>query len=844
MRRDNRDNRVNIDRREMHQRREIDRNNRIKKRNNLTKEQFDIKQERIKKKRKSRFKFFILLIIVCIILGILTAISTNNFKKIIKDMSVNEKSVILDSQEKEITKIGGEKIKEKAEFDKIPNYLKNAYISIEDQRFYKHGGVDIKRTASATVSYILHRGSYSYGGSSITQQLVKNLSGDSSGKISRKVKEWRNATIVESVLSKDEILNLYLNIIYVGPNIYGVESGAKYYFGKSVENLSLEECAFLAGINNSPNSYNPFNETNSEKIKKRTKIVLSKMKELNYISENEFNEAVEKVEVGLKFKKTEIKNNSTVYSYHTDALLSDLIEDIAKKKRISTVFATNYIEMAGLKIYSTQDSKIQSTAEEEFKKTKYQLKSKNSSETSQAAMVIIDHKTGYVLGCVGGLGTKKESRVFNRATQSIRQTGSSIKPIAVLIPGIAKKTFTGATVFSDEKREFADGYSPENYSKYLGDVTVRRALESSQNIPFVEMMLKISPKTSMNYLKNMGITSLTEKDNNLALALGGLDKGISPLQMAGAYATIANDGVYIEPVFYSKVLNKNNDVVLTVKQKKKRVFSKEVAYIVKELLTQPVKGKYGTATYCAIQGMDVAAKTGTTDENYDRWLCGFTPYYTAVNWFGFDRNESISFNGNKNPAGIMWANIMARIHSNLSKATFVKPTSVFKATICADTGKKATDSCTNTYDEYFLFGSIPDLCTAHSGSNKNNVVNRVIDTDVVDSFDTTTKDDVDFKVYEEVENDNTTEIKEKQTQNVNKKTDTTTNNTKTNTLEKNTVNTNSSNTNSSNTTKNETVNSTTETVMEEQKKESVTTKKTEKKASTETSISVSEDKVE
>ncbi|MEI3394884.1 MAG: penicillin-binding transpeptidase domain-containing protein [Clostridia bacterium] len=253
----------------------------------------------------------------------------------------------------------------------------------------------------------------------------------------------------------------------------------------------------------------------------------------------------------------------------------------------------------------------------------------------------------------------------------------------------------------------------------------------------------------MKYLKKMGITTLSKEDENLALALGGLDKGISPLQMAAAYATIANDGIYIEPTFYTKVVNSNSQTVIQQKQKTKKVFSKEVAYIVKELLTEPVKGSNGTATYCAISGMDVAAKTGTTDDNYDRWLCGFTPYYTGVTWYGYDQNETINYNGKKNPAGILWANIMPKIHTNLTKATFTKPASVFTATICSETGMRANSGCPHTYTEYFLWGTLPNDCTQHTGgqiteknTTKNNTT-KYTNTSSSDSFDTTTKEDLD-----------------------------------------------------------------------------------------------------
>ena len=455
------------------------------------------------------------------------------------------------------------------------------------------------------------------------------------------------------------------------------------------------------------------------------------MKELNYIDSTQYDKAISNLESGLNFKEGKIENNDDIYTYHTDALISEITEDIAKKYDISETFATNYINMAGLNIYSTQDSKVQKEIETEFKKKKYILNSKKTTDTSQSAMVIINHKDGSVVGCVGGLGEKKDSRVFNRATQSIRQTGSAIKPIAVLAPAIDKKIITAASIYDDTPKDFGNDYYPTDYSKSLGNITVRRAVESSQNVPFVLIMEKLKPKTSIKYLEKMGITTLTKKDESLPLSLGGLEKGISPLQMAGAYSTIANDGEYIEPTFYSKIERKNGDILVKPSQDKRRVFSKEVAYILKELLTQPVLGENGTATYCKISGVDVSAKTGTTDENYDRWLCGFTPYYTAVTWFGFDKNESIEFN-QRNPAGLIWANVMSRVHTGLNSARFEKPYAITTTTICAETGEKATTGCKHTYTEYFLWFTEPGLCSKHSGTelkyeernenNKNNTI--------------------------------------------------------------------------------------------------------------------------
>lgn len=356
----------------------------------------------IKDKKTKKKKFiFIFIIILIIFFAVKTGISISSWQNLAQDMLSNIPSCVLDTDGKVIAEIGNSKITSHISISEIPDDLKNAYISIEDQRFYNHSGVDLPRTGAAILSYIKNLGSSSFGGSSITQQLVKNITGDNSSKITRKINEWVKAFSLESVLEKDEILEAYLNIIYVGPNIYGVEKGSEYYFNKSVSELSLAECAFLAGINNAPNSYNPFGEkNNTEKITNRTKIVLNKMLELGYINEEKYNLAKTEIDNGLKFKNGKLKKNtnSGIYSYHTDALITQIIDDISNKKNISKEFAENYLEMAGLKIYSTQVSSIQKEIEDETSKPNYKLKSsKDSSVNAQAAMIVIDHKTGYVV---------------------------------------------------------------------------------------------------------------------------------------------------------------------------------------------------------------------------------------------------------------------------------------------------------------------------------------------------------------------------------------------------------------------------------------------------------------
>ncbi len=366
-------------------------------------------EERTVKKKKRRIKL-IFLLIVAVILLIMFLISLYKWNKIMKDIIKVQNSVVVDSTGNVIAVLGESRIQETVGLDKIPKNLINAYVSIEDKNFYKHHGISFKRTAGAIGSYIIHRGSSSFGGSTITQQLVKNITGENQSSVSRKINEWDRALKTEMVLSKDEIMQTYLNIIYVGPNVYGVQMGAKYYFNKDVSELDLAECAFLAGLNHSPNSYNPFGDNdNSEKIKFRSKTVLNVMLEENYISKQQYDLAIQEIDEGLKFNKGDVQpKGDGVYSYMVDATISEAVQDLAKKKKISTTFATNYLYYGGLKIYCTQNSDIQKSLEEEFSKNEYRVRSlKNGDTTTQAAMVVIDNYTGQVMGCVRWIRRKK-----------------------------------------------------------------------------------------------------------------------------------------------------------------------------------------------------------------------------------------------------------------------------------------------------------------------------------------------------------------------------------------------------------------------------------------------------
>ena len=698
------------------------------------------KKEKKAKKNKSKVKKIILrtLLVIILIILILAGIAIGKvytmFTQAKMDMAdvviKHENSVVKDIDGEDIAILSGDENRESIKISEMSEYLPKAFVAIEDERFYEHSGVDIKRTIAATIKWglsKLHIGSSNYGGSTITQQMVKNLTNEKDRSSSRKIKEMARAYYIEKELSKDQILELYLNLIFLGDKTYGVEVASNYYFSKSSSELDLAESAFLAGINNSPNSYNPFEDENEEEktakmdlIKRRTKIVLAKMLELGRITKDEYDQAVQEVEEGLKFEEGKIVQN--VYSYHTDAAVNEVINELMKKNDWTYEYAKLYVTSGGITIYSTQNTSIQKTMESEFYQSdKYQITATKDGVTykSQAAMTIIDHKTGYVVGAIGGIGEKETSFGLNRATQSPRQTGSSMKPLAVLVPGIDMGIITAATSWDDIPTNIGNT-RVKNSTGYRGLITTRYAIETSQNVPMALGILKIGTQNSIKYLRQMGISTLDdEKDNYYGLALGGVTHGITTLEMAGAYATIANDGVYIEPTFFTKVVDRDGNTILETSQETRTVMSRAAAYVIKEILTQPVKS--GTATYCSISNMSVAAKTGTSNDDFDRWLCGFTPYYAAATWYGYDYNVEVKWGGS-NPAGLLWSRTMKPIHNGLQSKYFSssRPEGVVTATVCKCSGLLATEDCENdprgsqAYTEYFVRGTVPtEKCNCH-----------------------------------------------------------------------------------------------------------------------------------
>ncbi len=707
-----------------------------------TKKETNKNEKKAKKKHPKLKKFIIICFVLLILLGLIgvgvfAGIFFSDKWQISKDDLVisNENTEVFNADGKKIAELTGDENRQIITLAEMGEYLPNAFVAIEDERYYSHFGIDVKRTAGAILTYVTNGGSSSFGGSTITQQLVKNMMNDDASEgaagVERKIREWSRAYQIEQMLSKSQILELYLNKIFMGSTVYGVESASQYYFNKSAKDLSLAEAAFIAGINHAPNGYNPYGETdNSEKIKTRTITVLEKMKSLRNtevpeligltkISEEEYDKAIEEAKNGLKFKKGAISDNSNI-SYHTAAAIEQIISELAKEKDVNYDTARVMVYNGGYKIYTTEDSSIQDIMEKEYLKDKYIRKAttkvgKEKKQHSQSAMVIIDHKTGQVVGCVGGLGDDVSALGQNRATQSYRQPGSSIKPIVAVGPALEEKIITAATLYDDSRTAFGGEYY-KNSTGYPGIISVRAAVERSSNVVNMKILANLGVDKGVEYANEFGLSKYNSKDESITLALGGTYSDASPLQMAAAYATIANGGEYIEPTFYTKVENSSGKVVLETNQEKRRVLSEQTAYVLTNILKSPVYGFYGhaTASGCAISGIETAAKTGTTTSMKDRWLCGMTPYYAATTWFGYDEPETIpNIAGDSNPAKVIWKAVMKEVHKDLDDAKFKKPSGVVTAKICKVSGKMATDKCESTYSEVFVSGTVPTACSGH-----------------------------------------------------------------------------------------------------------------------------------
>ena len=707
-----------------------------------------MKEKKVKEKKKGKFRKFLKFIkvtfITFFIIGIILAgVGAGLVMAMLNDSSDIKKedfkieglnTILYDRNGTEIAMINNGQNRLLVDFNEMPPLLPKAFIAIEDERFDTHFGVDIKRTLAATFTWITNKGSSSFGGSTITQQLVKNVTDDKDSRPDRKIREMVRAYKVENWLTKDQILELYLNLLFLGGDVYGVQTAAYNYYDKDVKELTIAECAMLAGITHMPNSYNPFKEGNYDKIKKRQETVLYKMRELGYISQEEYDEAVDQE---LVFKKGKLAAN-TVNSYFVEAAISQAIEDLQEEKGISKAMAKKMVYSDGLRIYTTMDPKTQETIDNVYKNSNYFGKSTSElAQTAQSAMVIMDHTNGEIVGLIGGAGEKEVELGLNRAISSYRQLGSCIKPLAAYGPGIDKKLFTAATPIDDVPTTYKIGSSDWTlknwYTGFKGLSTVRSAIEQSINVTAARAVYEyVGVDTSYEYMERLGFTSLRPEDKAPApLSLGGLTKGVSPMEVAGAYSTIANNGEYIEPKVYTKITDSKGNIVLNKQSKTRQVFSEQTSFILKCALREVVEGSNGTFRSFNLPGnIQVCAKTGTTSSDNDRWLCGFTPYYTAVVWYGYDKPETIYDSGN--PAGRIWGDVIKEVHKGLPAKSFEEPEDIVWMTVCKDSGMLPCDLCSSDqrgnrlYKEAFIKGTEPTTsCIVHVAADICQVSNQV-----------------------------------------------------------------------------------------------------------------------
>lgn len=608
-----------------------------------------------------------------------------------------ERTQLSEYVEMEDQRIHGAENRYWAQIQDMPKNLTNAFIAIEDKRFYEHGGVDFKRTLGATLQFL--KGDKSYGGSTITQQLIKNITDERESTIQRKVTEISRAISLTEKKTKNEILEMYLNTIPLSHGNYGVAAAANYFFDKSVSELSLVECAALASIPKSPTKYDP--ERYPENNKERRETVLFEMLEQELISKEEYDEAIN-TELILNINREETVD--IVYSYFTDELRREVQKDLMDEYGYTKEYAQQMILSGGLQIYATVDPYIQNIMEEVFSDESTFVKVDNGVQP-ESAMVVLDPHTGQVLGIVGGRGEKTENMTLNRATMSRRQIGSSIKPVSVYAPAMDKGLIDYGSVIDDTPVRYERSlgrYWPKNApSTYDGKTTMAKALMVSKNTVAVKLIQEMTPQYSYDFLtKKLNVESLVETDIAEApLALGGLTYGMTTLEVAGCYTMLANqDGVFSDPIFYTKVLDSKGNVILDndKRQKREAVIDDTTAKAMTKLLTGVVSSG-GTAKNITLKNkIDVAAKTGTTNDNYDVYFVGYTPYYLGATWFGYDINRSLAKFG-KSQAMVGWDVVMNRIHERVFEQETELKTfdydGLVKAQYCKDSGLKPGKYC-------------------------------------------------------------------------------------------------------------------------------------------------------
>jgi penicillin-binding protein 1A len=720
-----------------------------------------------KKKKKliwSILKIFIITIITIGMLGgvafagvMLAMVKTSPDLDLSGILTLNEPSVLYDDKGNFMDEAPTLEKRETIALKDMPEDLKNAFVSVEDERFQSHHGVDFKRLAGvvyADVKKIITGKGNIQGASTITQQLVRNTVLTNEVTIKRKVQEMYLSMELEKALSKDQILEAYLNTINLGGNIHGVQKASKHYFNRDLKDLTLIECAYIAGITQNPSRYyafSPARQKDPSPYIERTKIVLGQMLRNNNIDNATYDKAIAdldsgKLQAAFVTPKSIEQASKLNYEWFSRPVMDAVKEDLKKQYKYSNEEVEKLLMYGGLKIYTTMNRELQDASQKILDDDKnLGIKSVSSGTNGaiqpQGAAVVVDYRTGQVKVIIGGRG-EQPARSYNRAASNnfLKPVGSAIKPITVYAPAIDTKFATAATVIEDSplpeeigKQWPVNGkpYNPSNYdtSGFRGYLTLREALKRSINLVAIKIEYEIGLKTGLSYAEKFGIKfNKTDSTSISALSLGQFE-GATPLAMATAFGTFGNNGMYTDSVLYTKVVDKSGKVLLETKPVVRKVLSPQSSYLMYDLLQGPTSWEEGaTASNARIGQMPVAGKTGTSSEKKDFWFAGLTPYYSGAVWLGNDTPKTYNNIYSSTSAGI-WSKIMTEAHKNLPVKDIDMPSGLTKALVCKDSGKTPTDLCardprgSRVYEEIFIEGTVPTtLCDVHVEAkvNKNN----------------------------------------------------------------------------------------------------------------------------
>ena len=595
-------------------------------------------------------------------------------------------------------------------FDDIPEAMKEAITSIEDKRFYEHNGVDWTRTTGAILS--LATGGDNYGGSTITQQLIKNMTQDNDVSLTRKIREIVRALKLEQEYTKDQILEGYLNIVNFGNNCQGCESAAQLYFGKSIKDCSIAECAAIAGITQNPSKWNPLVYPENNKVRRET--IINEMYDQEKITKAEYDQAM-KESANMTFvgfqDDDEDEDTDFVQNWYIDQLVGDLVNDLASYYNIDTKAASEMLYTEGLKIYCAMDTKAQDLLE----KTALNI-DKSSDDDLEIAMCMTDLK-GRIIATVGSSNKKTGNLLFSRATDSVLQPGSSIKPVVVYPYAIEQKQLYFSSFVKDaplEDYKVVDGQlvaGPNNwYSGYRGDMLLPDAIEISSNGTAAQVMDMIGPSNAYDQVVTyQGFKHLDESDkyNTGGLSIGGLTGGVTVTEMAAAYTYMGNGGLYYEPYTYYYVTDAEDNVILSPQDKvPKQAYSAETAYIMNRLLYYNVSNSVNTrAGSTRVSGWEIIGKTGTTDEDKDSWFCGLSPYASLAVWTGFDEPQTIYGSG-LNVATDSFQTVMSEYLKDKEHKDFDRPGSIIESYYSPGSGL-LVESGNSKYVGYYTEDNMP-----------------------------------------------------------------------------------------------------------------------------------------